>query len=242
MTKLIIDIGNTFSKLAVYESKNLKTVEVSENLLLDDVISFFQRKGPFRAAILSSVTDYSPDIAAFLKQKTNFFELSHKLSLPVSIHYKTPRTLGKDRIAAVVGAAARFPAQEILVIDAGTAITYDMVTAQKTYLGGGISPGIDMRFKALHTFTGNLPLVPRQDLAELLGDSTTDSILSGVLNGVLAEVSGIIDAYRKKFDGIQVIITGGDHKYFDNKLKNNIFALPNLVLDGLNEILDLNVE
>ena len=242
MTKLIIDIGNTFSKLAVYESKNLKTVEVSKNLSLNDVISFFQRKGPFRAAILSSVTDYSPDITAFLKQKTSFFELSHDLTLPVSIHYKTPQTLGKDRIAAVVGAAARFPAQEVLVIDAGTAITYDMVTAQKKHLGGGISPGIDMRFKALHTFTGNLPLVPRQDFAELLGDSTTDSILSGVLNGVLAEVSGIIDAYRKKFDGIQVVITGGDHKYFDNKLKNNIFALPNLVLDGLNEILDLNVE
>jgi len=148
--------------------------------------------------------------------------------------------LGKDRIAAVTGAWSMFPAKNILAIDAGTCITYDLITSNGEYLGGGISPGIRMRFQAMHTFTGKLPLVEPEDFDELIGRSTRESLLSGVYNGVMAEISELIRLYGKKFDDLTVILTGGDHVFLHNKLKISIFAVPELVLLGLNEIFDYN--
>jgi len=148
--------------------------------------------------------------------------------------------LGKDRVAAAAAATTIFPGENVLVIDAGTSITYDLITKNGTYLGGGISPGIMMRFKALNTFTGKLPLITEIDDAPLIGNDTPSSIKSGVLNGVLAEVNGIIDSYSNRFDTLKIIISGGDYKYFDKKLKNSIFATPNIVMQGLLEILKIN--
>ena len=241
MRKLVIDIGNSFRKLAVYEDKNLIELETSDEQPEQAIKDFYQGHRPFDAAIISSVASPAPEAVKYLESQPGFIELTHTTPLPVTLKYQTPETLGKDRIAAAVAAFAAFPGRDILVVDTGTAITYDMINARKEYLGGGIAPGIQMRFQALHTFTGKLPLIQRKDDPALIGKSTTDSILSGVMNGVLAEVTGIIGRYRKEFPGLQVVITGGDHYYFDNKLKNNIFALPNLVLDGLNEILDYNI-
>jgi len=141
-----------------------------------------------------------------------------------------------------VGARFLVPGCDILVIDSGTAITYDLITAAGEYLGGGISPGLSMRYKALHTFTNRLPLLDYYDDAQLIGDDTSSSIHSGVLNGALAEMEGIIKSYQILYPGLKIILTGGDHNYFDKRLKIKTFAAPNLVLEGLNLILDFNIE
>jgi type III pantothenate kinase len=155
--------------------------------------------------------------------------------------YNTPETLGKDRLAGVVGAMQLMPASDILVIDAGTALTYDIVTSSGEYLGGAISPGITMRYKALHTFTNRLPLLDYNDDAQLIGYDTSSCIHSGVLNGAAAEMEGIIQQYRQIYPGLRIILTGGDQNYFDKRLKIKTFAAPNLVLEGLNLILDFNI-
>jgi len=167
-------------------------------------------------------------------------ELDTSTLLPITLNYKTLETLGKDRIALAVAAAQLYPHKNVLIIDAGTCITYDFIDKHKEYQGGSISPGIQMRFKALNTFTDKLPLINPTDNVELLGKSTSESISSGVMNGVYSEIDGIIDKYKINFPDIEVILTGGDIIYFDKKLKNNIFANSNLVLKGLNMILDYN--
>ena len=192
-------------------------------------------------SIVSSVREYDREVKNFLNKNYHFIELSSNTELPVSINYKTPETLGNDRIAGVCGASALFRGINILVIDAGTCITYDFIDKDKNYFGGGISPGIDIRFRALNTFTGNLPLVNRTDNFDLIGDSTEGSIRSGVLNGVIAEIEGVIKRYKDRFGQLKIIFTGGDTIFFDKRLKNDIFALPNLVLVGLNEILDFSI-
>lgn len=149
--------------------------------------------------------------------------------------------MGNDRIALAVAGSQLYPGRDVLIIGAGTCITYDFVSKNNEYFGGSISPGIHMRFKALNTFTDKLPLVQPENKPELIGNSTVGSITSGVMNGLYSEIDGIIDRYEKNFPEIQTILTGGDIIYFDKMLKNNIFANSNLVLKGLNMILDYNV-
>jgi type III pantothenate kinase len=155
--------------------------------------------------------------------------------------YATPTTLGVDRIAGVCGAKHMSPKTNVLVIDAGTCITYDFLDRDGNFLGGGISPGLMMRFNAVHNFTARLPLVPLVEIAPLIGDSTETCIQSGVINGLIEELGGIISLYRQKFEGLAVILSGGDARFFENKLKGSIFAVPELVLSGLNSILIHNV-
>ncbi len=239
--KLIIDIGNTRTKLAVFSGSRLQEVVACRHLTLKELEAVAVKYPRLRAAVLSSVIDYPARIDDFLKEHYAFLKLETGTPVPVKIKYKTPETLGKDRIALAVAARATFPGQNVLVIDAGTTITYDFVNSGGEYLGGSISPGIRMRLKALHAFTGKLPLIENPPLeAVLIGDDTQTAIVSGVLNGTLYEAEGIITAYRNRFPGLQVVLSGGDEKYFDKRLKNNIFALPNFVLTGLKEILDFN--
>ena len=164
--------------------------------------------------------------------------LDENTPLPIKNLYETPATLGKDRLAAAVGARAIFPGKNVLSIDAGTCITYDFLTKDGEYLGGSISPGIRMRFRAMHAFTGRLPLVEPEDFTGLIGKTTAESLLSGVINGVCEEIKGLIARYNEQYEDLTAVITGGDHEYLHNKLKINIFAVPDLVLPGLNEILD----
>jgi type III pantothenate kinase len=166
--------------------------------------------------------------------------LSEKTNVPIINKYKTPNTLGKDRLAAVVGASFLFPKKDILIFDAGTCLTIDFVNARKEYLGGRISPGIEMRYKALNTFTDKLPLVQQAKISTIIGDDTNSSIVSGVQQGVLAEVKSIISDYKSQNFDIITVVTGGDCFFFEKELKNSIFANPHLVLVGLNEILDYN--
>jgi type III pantothenate kinase len=238
--KLIIDFGNTFQKLAVFEGKNLIHKEIFQEMQPEVLIRFIEKKGPFYGIILSSVSNHSLEIENILTLSGKFFFLNPQTPIPIKNLYQTPETLGKDRIAAVTGAWSMLPGKNILVIDAGTCITYEMITKNGEYLGGGISPGIRMRFQAMHTFTGKLPFIEPEDFDELIGRSTRESLLSGVYNGVMAEISGIIGLYGEKFNDLNVIITGGDHQFLHNKLKISIFAVPDLVLLGLNDIFDYN--
>jgi type III pantothenate kinase len=238
--KLIIDFGNTLQKLAVFEGKDLVIKEVFQDMKPRALSGFINKNGPFRGIILSSVSNHSPEIEKILSKSGKFILLNAQTPLPIRNLYQTPETLGKDRIAAVTGAWSMFPGKNTLAIDAGTCITYDLITSNGEYLGGAISPGIRMRFQAMHTFTGKLPLVEPEDFDELIGRSTRESLLSGVYNGVMAEISELIRLYRKKFDDLTVILTGGDHVFLHNKLKISIFAVPELVLIGLNEIFDYN--
>ena len=155
--------------------------------------------------------------------------------------YKTPKTLGVDRIALASAAIQKYPKKNVLVIDAGTCITFDFISKDKEYLGGAISPGIQMRYKALHNFTAKLPLLDSGELTSFIGFDTESSIHSGVLNGVCNELDGVINQYSKKFRDLTVVLTGGDTNFLAKQLKSVIFAHPNFVLEGLHTILNYNL-
>lgn len=231
MLKLIIDQGNTQTKLALFQQKKMlnKTLYNQDNQLREF-------EGQAEAVILSSVGDASTVLKVL---KKNPLLLNRITPLPIANLYECPETLGNDRIAAVVGAATQFPKSNVLVIDAGTCITLDLLTIEG-YQGGSIAPGVQMRLQALHQQTERLPLVELNGEVDIIGKNTIQSIQSGVINGVLAEVDGMIDRYQSQFSDLKVLLTGGDFQLFDKGLKNSIFADPDLVLKGLNEILDYN--
>ena len=243
LLKLILDIGNTRTKLAVFAGSELKDLFVTENFSVELLTKVVKKHPGICSAMLSAVKDYPKETDDFLRTAFYFIKLDSQTPLPVKILYKSPQTLGNDRIAIAAASWALFPGQNVLAIDAGTTITYDFVNKNGEYLGGGISPGIRMRLKSLHTFTGKLPLIKQVFHAvDLIGNDTQSSILSGVLQGTLKEVDGIISAYKTQYTGLKTVLSGGDEKYFDKRLKNNIFASPNFVLKGLKEILDFNQE
>ena len=236
---LVIDIGNSMTKAAVFVNKKLIKEETHEVFAQKNLETFLSHHS-IKASILSSVTSAHDEIKEQLKRLSFFVELNSETGLPISNHYKTPATLGNDRLANVVAAHALFPEKNVLVIDAGTCLKFDFINERNEYLGGAISPGLLMRYKALHVFTGRLPLLDPKGKVKLIGDSTADSMHSGVVNGMIAEINGIIHQYDKLSYNLQVILCGGDARYFSNQLKNNIFAAPYLTLQGLNEILLYN--
>ncbi len=240
MQRLAIDIGNTSVKMAVFDDEQIILFDQSENPEKEKIENIINRFANIKSSVLSAVRDYPVEIDKLLSRYFFHVTLNHKTPLPFINKYATPDTLGKDRVAAVAAAATIFPGKNVLVIDAGTSITYDVITRNNEYLGGGISPGIMMRFKALNTFTGKLPLITKIAETPLTGNDTESSIMSGVLNGVAAEMEGIINEYRSRFEDLRIIISGGDYNYFDKKLKNSIFAAPNIVMQGLIEILKFN--
>lgn len=238
---LSIDIGNTRIKYGIFENEKLvkNHVLLPENSdLLVDVI----RDNKISNCILSTVTENDPDLEQQIVDACeNFILLSASTPLPFKNLYETPESLGKDRLSAAAGAISSFPGKNVLVIDAGTCIKYDLVTSRREFLGGAISPGIDMRYKALNTFTGKLPLIPMQELESRIGKTTRESIVIGVQRAALLEAEGFINLYSSEFPEIQIILTGGDGPFFEKGLKNSIFADPFLVLKGLNFILQHNV-
>lgn len=241
---LVIDIGNTQTKCAVFKGNDVISAVTFPSLNVTALAQVHLAHPGITRAILSSVAAYPGDANHFLKDHYDFILLDHHTPLPFVNRYATPGTLGKDRIAAAAAAAGLFSKQDVLVIDAGTCITCDFINSRKEYLGGSISPGIKMRFKALHTFTGRLPLVEEELLGSrsLIGNTTESSIRNGVLTGVLEEVKGVIKEYRSTYKDIKTVLTGGDAAFFEKELKNSIFADPLLVLKGLNIILEFNAE
>ena len=234
---LIIDIGNTYIKFALFQEQTLLFQDKGE---LDDLANFIGQN-TIKNAIISSVINGSQVNKLLDKyQINNVLELSFKTKLPINNNYKTPNTLGNDRLANVVGANAKFPNKNVLVIDAGTCVKFDVITKDKEYFGGAISLGLAMRFKALNHFTRKLPLVEPQNSIKLVGDTSENSILSGVVNGASFEIEGVIAQYKAVYENLTVILTGGDASFFDTELKSNIFVESNLTLIGLNEILLYN--
>jgi type III pantothenate kinase len=196
-----------------------------------------------KKVILSSVKPYDEELNQFLSGNFDqFLELDQNTALPIENLYETPETLGKDRIAAAAGANELFPAQNLLIIDAGTAITYDLVSEKNQYIGGNISPGLTMRFKALNHFTGKLPLVKYRDEFQSIGTNTIDAIRAGVQNGVLFEMAQTIDLFNRNYQNLQIIMTGGDSNFFERKLNYSIFVHFNITLIGLNRILEHNAK
>ncbi|OQY00109.1 MAG: hypothetical protein B6I20_09250 [Bacteroidetes bacterium 4572_117] len=241
---LIIDVGNTLIKLFFIEKGNIcytkqfKSVDKMEvfNVLNDD-------NNPVDYAIISSVIGLSDSYYALLRKYfNNLVVLDEHTKLPIVNKYKTSATLGKDRIAAIVGAHTIFPDTNVLVFDAGTALTIDFVSAKGEFCGGNISPGLTMRFKALNYYTNKLPLVKSEDFFPLIAKSTKKAIIAGVQNGLIFEIDGYISEFKQKYNDLNVILTGGDSFFFAHKLKNPIFAEPFLTAIGLNRILEYYVE
>ena len=236
--KLIIDIGNTAVKTALFEDKELISSSVLDDSTLHNVLVFVGEQA-ISNTIISSVKGLDADLEQIIQHFDAHF-LNENTLLPITIAYKTPDTLGKDRIAAVVGASFLFPKQDILVLDSGTCLTIDFINKEKVYMGGRISPGIRMRYKALNQFTGNLPLCELSESSMNMGDDTNSSIISGVQKGILAEVQEIINVYKIENKDTIIAVTGGDCFFFEKELKSSIFANPFLVMEGLNKILDYN--
>ena len=238
---LIIDIGNTRVKAALFKANTPVELKIysSLNHLLADKAFISQANN---ALIGTVVDDLESDIAELNKIiPTQVFTASTKI--PLINLYKSVSTLGSDRTSASVGAYYLYPNANVLVIDAGTCIKYNFTNVNNEYLGGGISPGIEMKFKAVQHFTSRLPLVEfNRSFTDLIGTSTENSILSGILNGTIAEIDGIIDQYKSQFPNVICVLTGGDSEYLAKRLKNSIFAHQNLVLKGLNDILNYNLE
>lgn len=239
---LIIEQGNSSVKVGVYDKGLILDCYLYKSLEISDLLPLFE-KYEFARGILSTVVDVDRALDDFLKKELPYFIfLDSSVPLPVKIDYKTPSTLGQDRVAAVVGANYLKPGQDILVIDAGTAITFDLINSSGTYLGGNISPGMTTRFNALHQYTGKLPLVSENEQNIQFGYSTETAIQAGVVNGIVYEMDGYINDLRAERPSLLVFLTGGHSIYFERRLKNHIFANINLVLTGLNRILDYNVE
>ena len=238
---LIIDIGNTRVKAALFNGATLLESKVygTVSAILSDTAFIFKAK----RAIIGTVVKEQEDFSSALNALIPTIIFNSETKTPLKNLYQSASTLGSDRLAASVGAYFLYPNTNVLVIDAGTCVKYNFTNSKNQYLGGGISPGIQMKFKALQTFTSKLPLIETDfSYHELIGINTQNSILSGVLNGTIAEIDGIIDQYRLQFTDTICVLTGGDSEYLAKRLKNSIFAHQNLVLKGLNDILNFNSE
>jgi type III pantothenate kinase len=241
--KLCIDIGNSMIKTGVFRGSSL----ISKNNWIyfgsQEIRQLGSDYPQIKNVIISSVRQ--DDQALNDNLKSHFGHLlvfDENTPIPLTNNYKTGKSLGKDRLAAVIGANNIYPDRNVLVIDAGTAITFDVVDEFNRYLGGNISPGMTLRFRALHEYTGKLPLVGPQQEVPLIAGSTEDAIAAGVQNGIMFEMECYIDRLSERFSELIIIFTGGESKYFDKKLKYTIFADPDLILTGLNRILTYNVE
>ncbi|BFG70844.1 type III pantothenate kinase [Sediminibacterium sp. KACHI17] len=239
-TSLCFDFGNTRLKCAVFEGKELKEVLVLESDDIDIVDAVLDQYQP-KKAILSSVIKHNPVIEKLLTEKTRFHKLGHTSKLPFTTPVGKPETIGADRLAICAAAVDLFPNQHNLAIGLGTCITYNYINKAHEFLGGSISPGMTMRFRAMHEQTALLPMVEPDHHFPLIGFDTKTNLQSGVIMGMAKEIDGIIDAYALKFNNFNVLLTGGDMAFFVPHLKNRIFADPYLIFKGLYAICEHNI-
>ena len=241
MANLVIDIGNSANKIAVFENDEILFQEVSE-LSFQQNIKAITTSYVIENIIISSVKNDVDIDEKQIAEKFNYIKFNSDTKIPIHNKYKSPKSLGLDRLAAVIGANHIFPNNNVLVIDAGTCITYDKIDESANYYGGSISPGIKMRFKAMNQFTAKLPLVNFEtSFNQNFGNDSINSMLSGVINGVIYEAEGFIKNHLEKNSNLKIILCGGDAAFFDTRFKNSIFAHlisyePLLVLKGLNTV------
>ncbi len=239
---LIIDVGNSFVKLAVFNNGILIHKEVVDiKLVLEGVNSLKETYPSIKKVIVSSVGKLNKETIQHIERPFDvIMVLDANVKLPFKNLYATPNTLGVDRIALVCASVEQFPNNNVLIIDAGTCITYDFITVDNEYIGGAISPGLRMRYKSLNNLTANLPLLESEAPKSIIGNSTDASIHSGVVHGILKEIDGVIEEYNRKYSDLTVILTGGDANFLSKQLKSSIFANSNFLLEGLNYILQFN--
>lgn len=231
---LAVDIGNSRVKTAVFENTSLIEYFVFEKADAEKYFQkIFQKHPKITDVIQSSVAN---ELFFDLPNHVLQHKIDHHWDFPFQNEYETPATLGIDRMVLAAGAVLKYPSQNRLVIDAGTCITYDICNQNDVYLGGAISPGLKLRYDALHNFTAKLPLLTVSDPASAIGSSTAGSIHSGVVNGVVHEINGFIAQYAEKHSNFIIILTGGDTDFLADRVKYTIFANSNFLLESLNHI------
>jgi type III pantothenate kinase len=236
---VVLDIGNSFLKAGLF--KNNKLVK-KYNFEVDyyNNIKNLLETNDVSCSIVSNVSNRNKRLINLLNSKTKLIKFNSDLNVPFINKYKTKKTLGDDRVALITSALIQYPNENVLIIDLGSCITYDLIKSNKEYVGGAISPGLKMRYKSLNTFTSNLPLLEPKDANYLIGKNTEESIHSGVINGIIGELNHSISQYKSDNKEIKIILTGGDSKFLFNKIKNSIFATSNFLLLGLNFLIELN--
>ncbi len=238
-TTLCFDFGNTRRKVAVFNNAEIHHTIVLKDDNNETIQSLIDEFKPDKS-ILSSVIDHNPGIETLLSKHARFHKLSHLTKLAFTTPVSKPETIGADRLAFCAAAVHFYPNKHNLVIGLGTCITYNFINKYNEFLGGAISPGLEMRLKALNYYTAKLPLVQADSNVPLIGYDTTTNITSGVILGMVYEMDGFIDEYRKKFDNFNVLLTGGDIVHLASHLKNKIFADPDLIFKGLYAISEVN--
>lgn len=248
---LLVDIGNTLVKCAVTERGEVIAEARAEQLTPDMLDGLLAGRTVDRAIVSSTRGAAAEAVASVRSRVGHCLEFTPATPVPIGNAYRSPETLGRDRLAAAVGAATLFPGCDVLIVDCGTALTVDLVTADGVFRGGCISPGLRMRLQALHDHTAALPLCePSDEPAEpdepsgpetLLGRTTEEALVQGAVQSVAFEIEGYADRLRRKFAGLRVIFTGGDARFFEKRIKNTIFANRNPLFCGLDRILEYNV-
>ena len=238
-TTLCFDFGNTRLKCGVFKNDLISEVIVLDDGSKEAMEQVMERYLPEKT-ILSSVIGHDQEVEKILSSRSSFHKVSHLTKLPFTTPVNKPETIGADRIALAAGVVYFYPGKNNLVIGMGSCITYNFINKYNQFLGGSISPGMEMRFRSLQTFTAKLPLVQPDWNFPLIGYDTRTNILSGVLLGMCNEIDGIIKAYAKKFNNFNVVLTGGDTPYFVHHFKNKIFADPDLIFKGLYAISEYN--
>ena len=236
---LCLDFGNTRLKVAVFNGRDFQEEINLPEATVASITALMNQWEP-KKVILSSVINHDPEIEGIMAAQTTFHRLSHASLLPLTTPVGKPETIGADRLALVAAAVDLFPKQHNLVIGLGTCITYNFINNQHEFLGGSISPGMNMRFRAMHEQTALLPYIKAESPFPLIGYDTKTNLLSGVIWGMTKEIDGIIDEYALKYSNFNVLLTGGDMPFFVPHLKNRIFADPNLIFKGLYAISEFN--
>lgn len=237
---LAIDVGNTFTKVGVFNSGNLIHTHRCNTSELVDNLRELKEEFPITKAVVAFVGHLSQNQLSELNKMVELLILDRTVPVPFVNNYHTPNTLGVDRIALVAAAVKYFPDKDVLIIDAGTCITYDFLSKGKEYEGGSISPGLKMRYRAMNHFTAALPLLEPESVADFLGKTTETAMHTGIIYGIINEIEGFITLYQNNHADLTVILTGGDAHFLRDRLKNDIFANPNFLLEGLNYILEFN--
>lgn len=235
---MAIDIGNTRVKTGVFDRNTLVEAHVFAQIDNTSLQSMINDHGVTHVIVASTASEVE---AVVLQIPGLFLRLSSMTPVPIENGYRTPETLGQDRLAGMVAASWIHPESNVLVIDAGTCVTYDFLDTTGKYLGGNIAPGLDMRYKAMHHFTQRLPSVERGSTGTLLGGTTQEALQNGGLMGILMEIAGYIEILKNKYQSVQTLLTGGDAQYLADHLNTGLNVQPHLILIGLNQILQFNV-